>query len=50
MDGRAEKCIKLQFEMYFQDLGVDFSIMLKVNLKDIGFEAMNWIHMAQDRG
>jgi hypothetical protein len=32
-----------------ENLGVDGKIIFRVDLKEIGWEGVNWIHLAQDR-
>jgi hypothetical protein len=31
---------------YFEDVGVDRRTILKMDLKEIGFDAVVWIHLA----
>ena len=52
--GGQERCIQglgwgnLRVRDHFEDLGVDCSIILKKDLKEFGWDGMNWIDLAQD--
>jgi len=36
----------LKEKVYFQEVGVDGRTILKMDLKEIGFDAVVWIHLA----
>jgi hypothetical protein len=34
---------------HLEDLGVDGKILVRMDLKEIGWEVLDWINLAQDR-
>jgi len=52
--GRGEKCIQnfgwKTWKNPSEDLGVDGRIVFRMDGMEIGWEGVEWIHVAQDRG